>query len=75
MRIEKIGKYTVRVYTSDDTESFPITSEDRELDKRVKKAVSSAIKDAKACKKPVAKYDSRKKKAYVESNGVKEYVN
>ena len=73
--IRKVGKLTVRVVTPDKKTSDEISPEDQEMDKRATAAVKSAIDKAKVCKKPIAKYDSRKKKAYViEADGVKRYV-
>ena len=46
-----------------------------DMDRRAKAAVKAAIQRAKVCNKPIAKYDARKKKAYLlYPNGVKEYV-
>jgi len=70
--IRKVGKHTMRIVTSEDTDK---TAEDIEMDKRVTAAVNSAINKAKVCNKPIAKYDQRKKKAYVmNSNGERKYV-
>lgn len=70
--IRKVGKHTVRIVTSEDMGK---TAEDIDMDNRVTAAVNSAINKAKVCKKPIAKYDKRKKKAYViDSNGEKKYV-
>lgn len=70
----KVGKYAVQVVMPDSADAVTISAEDQDMDKRVRSAVSSAINKAKVCKNPIAKYDLRKKKAYVESNGVKKYV-
>ena len=70
----KVGKYAVQVVTPDSVEDVTISAEDLDMDKRVRSAVNSAIKKARVCKKPIAKYDLRKKKAYVEIDGVKKYV-
>ena len=73
--IRKVGKLSVRVVNADNSDDSVITPEDKDMDKRVKEAVSSAIKRATVCKAPIAKYDKRKKKAYViDSNGEKKYV-
>ena len=67
-------KYSVKVINSNEKKSF-ITSSDEEMDNRAKHAVKSAVKKAKVCKKPVAKYDLKTKKAYIEySNGERKYV-
>ena len=68
----KIGSFTVKVSSSNMEE---ISLEDKEMDLRVTAAVNAAIKKAKVCNKPIAKYDKRKKKAYLlQSNGEKKYV-
>lgn len=70
--IRKIGKHTYRIVTSEDKGK---TADDIDMDNRVTAAVNSAIKKAKVCNKPIAKYDQRKKKAYViDSNGERKYV-
>lgn len=70
----EVGALKVRVITPDELKD-EISSEDREMDKRATAAVKAAIHKAKVCNKPVAKYDSRKKKAYiVQADGVKKYV-
>ena len=51
------------------------SKEDAEMDKRVEFAVKSAIAKAKVCKKPIAKYDLKTKRAYLEyPSGAKRYV-
>ena len=70
----EVGDFKVRVITPDDLND-EISNEEREMDKRATAAVKAAIHKAKVCNKPVAKYDSRKKKAYIEeADGVKKYV-
>jgi len=61
---------------SNETETNMILSEgDKNMDARANKAVEVAIEKAVFCGKPVAKYDTKEKKAYLEyPNGVKEYV-
>jgi hypothetical protein len=52
-----------------------ISDSDAEMDERAVQAVKSAINKAIICKKPVAKYDTVAKKAYIQySDGVKKYV-
>lgn len=69
----KVGNHTVKIVMPDSDNV--ITPDDKDMDMRVTAAVNSAIHKAKVCQKPIAKYDQRKKKAYVEhSDGVKEYV-
>lgn len=70
-----VGKRKVKIVTPDESNKVVLSPEDKEMDKRVSTAVSSAIKKAVVCKAPIAKYDKRKKKACViHSNGDKEYV-
>lgn len=53
-----------------------ITLKDAEMDVRATQAVRAAIAKAEICKKPVAKYDIKLKKAYVEyADGERKYVN
>ncbi len=73
--IRKIGNLTVRVITPDNQSQDEISLEDKDMDIRAVAAVESAIHKAEICNKPIAKYDSRKKKAYVkQADGVKKYV-
>jgi hypothetical protein len=52
-----------------------ISDSDAEMDERAVQAVKSAINKAIICKKPVAKYDTVAKKAYIQyADGVKQYV-
>lgn len=56
-------------------QSHSITSNEAEMDARVRQAVKAAVQKAEFCKKPVAKYDKTAKKAYIEyANGEKRYV-
>lgn len=67
-------KHSIKVIGSADQKGY-ISSKDIEMDARATKAVKSAIEKAEFCKKPVAKYDVKTKKAYIEySAGVKKYV-
>lgn len=71
----KIGntKRIVNVISRNSKKS--ISENDSEMDKRATYAVKAAIKKAKICKKPVAKYDAAQKKAYIEyANGTKKYL-
>lgn len=83
----KIGKYfinkveikigntqkTVTIVSRNSRKS--ISENDSEMGKRAAYAVKAAIKKAKVCKKPVAKYDVVQKKAYIEyANGTKKYL-
>ncbi len=68
----KVGNHTVKVVDSNESNVSP---EDKAMDKRVTAAVRSAINKANVCDKPIAKYDLRSKKAFVEqTNGEKKYV-
>lgn len=52
-----------------------ISRQDVEMDERAAEAVHSAIKKANVCRKPVAKYDAEKKRAYLEyEGGLRKYV-
>lgn len=63
-------KVEICVYSSDRTR----TSDDKEMDARARTAVKAVIKKAKVCKTPIAKYDNKAKKPYLEySDGKKVY--
>ena len=55
----KIGNYSVKIVYSNE---ITFSAEDKDMDKRVKAAVRSAIYKATVCEKPIAKYNIRKKK-------------
>lgn len=44
-----------------------LTEAEIEMDYRAREAVKAAINKAKACKKPIAKYDSVYRKAYLQT--------
>ena len=68
------GNQSVTVVSSDNSDSY-ISRNDAEMDRRAKAAVRSAINRAEICQKPIAKYDRKNGKAYIEtSNGEKKYV-
>lgn len=68
-------KHSIKVIGSADQKDY-ISIKDKEMDARATKAVKSAIEKAEFCKKPVAKYDIKTKKVYVEySAGERKYVN
>ena len=68
----KVGNHSIKI---SDSNELNVSSEDKAMDKRVTAAVRSAINKANVCNKPVAKYNIRTKKAYVEqTNGEKKYV-
>lgn len=52
-----------------------ITDSDFEMDRRARLAVEAAVAKAKACNKPVARYDAKTGRAYLEyCDGTREYV-
>ncbi len=73
--IVMIGKMKVKIVSPENIGDEKIDIEDQDMDKRAVAAVKSAIKKAKVCNKPIAKYDARSKKAYVlMPDGEKKYV-
>ena len=74
-KIRKVGNFSVEVITVAQNASHHISKRDKQMDIRAREAVKSAIKKAKVCHAPIAKYDLQTKKAYIESaDGVKTYV-
>lgn len=74
IEVKKINKHSVKVVLSSNQKEF-ISPQDAEMDARAARAVCSAVEKAKFCNKPVAKYDSKSKRAYIEyPNGEKKYV-
>lgn len=70
--VKKVGKLSVKVVKNDD---LVISKSDAEMDRRVVAAVRSAIDKAKVCNKPVAKYDIKSKRAFMEyADGTIQYV-
>ena len=70
---EKINgkEVTIRVYKGNSSR----TDSDRAMDYRATQAVKAAIKKAKVCGAPVAKYDAEAQKAYLEyADGRREYA-
>lgn len=52
-----------------------ISQNEAEMDNRAREAVKSAIHKAKTCKKPIARYDRVKQRAYIETeDGGRIYV-
>ena len=52
-----------------------ITLSDADMDNRARCAVRSALAKAKVCNKPIAKYDTEAKKAYIEyPDGTRKYI-
>lgn len=71
-KIIKVGNHSIIVA---DLNESNVSPEDRAMDKRVTAAVKSEINKASVCDNPIAKYNMRTKKAYVEQpNGEKKYV-
>lgn len=66
--------YNITIVPPSEINNY-LTSDDIEMDYRVKEAVKAAIHKAKVCKKPIAKYDADTRQAYIEyPDGRKEYV-
>ena len=61
----KKKKYNIKVVNPAEREQY-ISDNDMEMDLRASAAVKAALNKAEICKKPIAKYDKEKKKAYVE---------
>ncbi|WP_295095244.1 hypothetical protein [Ruminococcus sp.] len=60
-----INGRTIKVI--DNTEKQNVLSqEDEDMDFRAKEAVKAALAKAKVCKKPIARYDLKAKRAYIE---------
>ncbi|MBQ8959866.1 MAG: hypothetical protein IJ071_01435 [Ruminococcus sp.] len=52
-----------------------LSQEDKDIDFRAKEAVKAALAKAKVCKKPIARYDLKAKRAYIEdAEGNRRYV-
>lgn len=74
VKVKSRKAYTVKVVTPEEQKNF-ISARDIAMDERATRAVKVAVEKAKFCEKPVAKYDLKEKKAYIEyANGVKKYV-
>lgn len=74
VKIRKGKKHKIKVVASVDQKSV-ISKRDKEMDARATQAVKSAVSKAEFCKKPVAKYDTTARKAYIEyADGAKKYV-
>ena len=75
--VKKVGKMSVKIVSKDAALACDeiISASDAEMDNRAMAAVRSAIDKAEICKKPIARYDTATKRAYVEyANGEKKYV-
>lgn len=65
---------SIRVVTGSDRKKY-ITLQDAKMDVRAVEAVRSAVAKAKICEQPVAKYDVKSKRAYMEyPDGAIKYV-
>ena len=65
IKVKQINGYIVQVVPSSEVESV-LTESDKEMDRRAVAAVQAAINKAKVCKKPIAKYDVKTHRAYIE---------
>lgn len=74
IKVKSGKKHSVKVISSSARGEF-ISKRDAEMDARAAEAVKTAVGKAVFCNKPIAKYDTETKRAYVEyANGVKKYV-
>lgn len=65
----KVGRYVVKILEKNERIAQMSASE-IEMDKRARAAVHAAIRKAEVCKHPVAKYNQKQRKAYIElANG------
>lgn len=72
---ETAKKLSVKVVDT-SKHRWAISARDAEMDARATQAVKAAVAKAQFCKKPIAKYDTVAKRAYVEyANGERRYVN
>ena len=55
----------IKIVEPSDSSDY-ITERDAEMDLRAKQAVKAALSKAKICKKPIAKYDVKNKRAYLQ---------
>lgn len=74
MNEAKISKGKVKIVDSAQRFDY-ISDSDAEMDERAIAAVRAAISKAEVCKKPIARYDEKEKRAYIEyPNGSRNYV-
>lgn len=72
--IKTKNNLTVTVVTGSDIDAT-ISANDKEMDIRAKEAVEAALRKARICGKPIAKYDTNTQRAYLETAaGEKIYV-
>lgn len=62
----KLNGRTVRV-VSPEMQKTVITDADTDMDNRAKCAVKAAINRAQVCRKPIARYDAKARKVYIEN--------
>ena len=79
-KIIQIGDLSIKVFRNYDSNSLlrinAISKNDAEMDKRAIAAVRSAIIKAKVCNKPIAKYDIKTQKTYLDyPDGSRKYFN
>ena len=73
-KVMDTGFYTIKVVPANEQRSV-ISDNDAEMDIRAVGAVRAALTKAKICKKPIAGYDIKTKKAYIEyADGARKYV-
>lgn len=66
--------YVIKVVPPEEQNQV-LSSSDIEMDARARQAVKAAIEKAEFCKKPVARYDTETRRAYIEyADGVRKYV-
>lgn len=72
---ERDGKTYVIKVVSPEEQNQVLSNSDIEMDARARQAVKVAIEKAQFCKKPVARYDTETKRAYIEyADGERKYV-
>lgn len=75
MKIIDVGGKPVKVYGKEEA-GRAFTDSEIEMDRRATAAVEAVINQAKICNKPIARYDEKIKKAYLEyPDGSRVYVN
>ena len=64
----------IKVVAESEHSNF-ISSNDEKMDARAVEAVRAAVRKAKFCQKPIARYDTKTKRIYVEyADGERKYV-
>lgn len=72
---ERDGETYVIKVVSPEEQGEVLSGSDIEMDARARQAVKAAIEKAEFCKKPVARYDTETKRAYIEyADGGRRYV-